>query len=145
MRRVGTGGPSGRGPERLPPRGGAGLFMDSGSKVKDQAWEIFKYWMRPDTNQRYVVSDGHAVSPLVKTGSEISLQDFQKNMGANAKAFFLQGQRSKVDAWGFYLLKDWSKAQAEAAPLFVDTRAGKISVAEFTTKVQAATERLAQF
>jgi ABC-type glycerol-3-phosphate transport system substrate-binding protein len=122
-----------------------GLFMDSDSKAKDQAWEIFKYWMRPDTNQRYVVSDGHAVSPLVKTGSEISLQDFQKNMGANAKAFFLQGQRSKVDAWGFYLLKDWSKAQAEAAPLFVDTRAGKISVAEFATKVQAATERLAQF
>jgi len=122
-----------------------GLFMDSLSRVKDQAWEVFKYWMRPDTNQRYVVSDGHAVSPLVKTGSELSLQDFQTNMGANARAFFLQAQRSKVDAWGFYLLKDWSKAQAEIAPLFVDTRAGKMAVSEFAARAHSAVERLASF
>ena len=91
------------------------------------------------------MSDGHAVSPLVKTGSEIAQRDFQTRMGANAKAFFLQAQRSKVDAWGFYLLKDWSKAQAEIAPLFVDVRAGKMAVAEFATKAHAAVERLATF
>ena len=42
-------------------------------------------------------------------------------------------------------MKDWSLAQAEVAPLFVDTQAGKISVAEFASKAQAATERLASF
>jgi hypothetical protein len=101
--------------------------------------------MRPEPNQRYVLSDGHAVSPLVKTGSEAAQRDFQSRMGADARAFFLQAQRSKVDAWGFYLLKDWSKAQAELAPLFVEVRAGKLAVAEFALRAQAATERLASF
>jgi ABC-type glycerol-3-phosphate transport system substrate-binding protein len=122
-----------------------GLYLDSDSKSKDQAWEVFKYWMRPDTNQKYVLSDGHVVSPLVKTGSEVTLKDYQSRMGADARAFFLQAQRSKVDAWGYYLLKDWAKAQAEIAPLFVDTRAGKMSVAEFVSRAQGATERLASF
>src|SRR5581483_5151089 len=113
-----------------------GLYMDAESKNKEQAWQVFKYWMRPETNQRYVLSDGHVVSPLVKTGSEVPLKDFQDRMGADAKAFFLQAQRSKVDAWGYYLLKDWAKAQAELAPLFLDVRAGKLSVGEFATKAQ---------
>ncbi len=65
-----------------------GLYMDSESKNKEQAWQVFKYWMRPDANQKYVWSDGHVVSPLVKTGSEWSLKEFQTSVNvADAKAF----------------------------------------------------------
>ena len=101
--------------------------------------------MRPDTNQRYVLSDGHVVSPLVKTGSEVSLKDFQDRMGADSKAFFLQAQRSKEDAWGYYLMKDWFKARTEIDALFTEARAGRMSVPEFAQKAQEMTERTTSF
>ena len=121
------------------------LFMDSEAKNKEGAWEVFKYWMRPDTNQRYVLSNGHVVSPLLKTQSEKSLKDFQDRMGADPKAFLLQAQRSKVDAWGYYLLRDWAKARAEIDPLFAEARAGRMAVPEFAQKAQEITERVAAF
>jgi ABC-type glycerol-3-phosphate transport system substrate-binding protein len=121
------------------------LFVDSDSKNKEPAWEVFKYWMRPDTNQRYVLSNGHVVSPLLKTASEASLKDFQDRMGADPRAFFLQAQRSKVDAWGYYLLKDWFKARTEIDALFTEAKAGRMAIPEFAQKAQELTERLTAF
>jgi len=120
--------------------------MDSEGKNKDRSWQIFRYWMRPDTNQKYVWSDGHVVSPLVKTGSEWSLKEFQTSVNvADAKAFLLQGQRSKVDGWWFYLLKNWADAGKQVAPLYADFKAGKMPVAEFATKAQEMLTRLTSF
>ena len=121
------------------------LFMDSESKNKDGVWEVLKYWMRPETNQRYVLSNGHVVSPLVKTQSERSLKDFQDRMGADPKAFFLQAQRSKVDAWGYYLLRNWAKARTEIDPLFTEAKANKMAIPEFAQKAQEITERTTTF
>ena len=101
--------------------------------------------MRPDTNQRYVLSNGHVVSPLLKTASEASLKDFQDRMGADPRAFFLQAQRSKVDAWGYYLLKDWFKARTEIDALFTEAKAGRMAIPEFAQKAQELTERLTAF
>ena len=123
-----------------------GLYLDSDSKSKEQAWQVFKYWMRPDKNQDYVWSDGHVVSPLVKTGSEQSLKRFQESVNvADARAFLRQAQRSKVDGWGLFLLKNWKKADTELLPVYADARAGKIPVAEFTTKAQEAVTRHTSF
>ena len=123
-----------------------GLYMDSDSKNKEQAWQVFRYWMRPDKNQDYVWSDGHVVSPLVKTGSEQSLKQFQESVNvADAKAFLRQSQRSKVDGWGLFLLKNWSKADAEIVPVYTEAKAGKIPVAEFTTKAQESMTRNTSF
>jgi ABC-type glycerol-3-phosphate transport system substrate-binding protein len=121
------------------------LFLDSDSKNKEPAWEVFKYWLRPDTNQRYVLSNGHVVSPLLKTASEASLKDFQDRMGADPRAFLLQAQRSKVDAWGYYLLKDWFKARTEIDALFTEAKAGRMAIPEFAQKAQELTERLTAF
>ena len=121
------------------------LFIDSDSKNKEPAWEVFKYWTRPDTNQRYVLSNGHVVSPLLKTASEASLKDFQDRMGADPRAFFLQAQRSKVDAWGYYLLKDWFKARTEIDVLFTEAKAGRMAIPEFAQKAQELTVRLTTF
>jgi ABC-type glycerol-3-phosphate transport system substrate-binding protein len=75
-----------------------GLYMDSDSKNKEQAWQVFRYWMRPDKNQDYVWSDGHVVSPLVKTGSELSLKRFQESVNvADAKAFLRSADRYVTD------------------------------------------------
>jgi hypothetical protein len=121
------------------------LFIDSDSKSKAQAWEVLKYWQRPDTNQRYVLSNGHVVSPLLKTASESSLRDFQNRMGADPKAFFLQAQRSRVDAWGYYLLKDWFRARTEIDALFTEAKAERMAIGEFTQKAQEITERTTTF
>ena len=107
---------------------------------------MFKYWMRPDKNQDYVWSDGHVVSPLVRTNSEQSLKRFQESVNvADAKAFLRQSQRSKVDGWGLFLLKNWKKADTEILPVYADARAGKVPVAEFTTKAQEAVTRDTSF
>jgi multiple sugar transport system substrate-binding protein len=121
------------------------IFQDSTSKNKDQSWEIFKYWMKPENDAKYVLSDGHVISPLLKNGSETTLNDFKSKFGADGKAFFLQAQRSKVDAWGYYLLKDWAKARGEIDTLFTDAKAGKMTVTDFTQRAQEITERTATF
>jgi multiple sugar transport system substrate-binding protein len=121
------------------------LFIDSDSKNKDQAWEVFKYWMKPENVARYVLSDGHVVTPLLKGAFELTAKDFQDRMGADPRAYFLQGQRSKVDGWLYYLLKDFAKARAEIDPLWTRVTAGEMSVGDFTSQAQAITERLTSF
>jgi ABC-type glycerol-3-phosphate transport system substrate-binding protein len=121
------------------------LFMDSTAKNKDGAWEFFKYWLRPETNARYVLSNGHIVSPLLSTGSEATLRDFQQRMGADPKAFLLQAQRSRVDGWLYYLLKDQGKARTEIDKLFTDAKAGTMAVPEFTQRAQQLTEQMTSF
>lgn len=121
------------------------LFMDSTAKNKDGAWEVFKYWTRPETNARYVLSNGHIVSPLVKTGSEITLREFQQRMGADPKAFLLQAQRSKVDGWLYYLLKDQGRAREEIDKVFAEVKAGRMAVPEFTQRAQQLTEQITSF
>ena len=66
-------------------------------------------------------------------------------MGADPKAFFLQAQRSKVDAWGYYLLRNWAKARTEIDPLFTEAKANKMAIPEFAQKAQEITERTTTF
>ncbi len=121
------------------------LFMDSTAKNKDGAWEVFKYWLRPETNARYVLSNGHVISPLLNTKSELTLRDFQQRMGTDPKAFLLQAQRSKVDGWRYYLLKDQGRARTEIDKIFTDVKAGKMAVPEFTQRAQQMTEQMTSF
>jgi ABC-type glycerol-3-phosphate transport system substrate-binding protein len=121
------------------------IFMDSTAKNKDGAWEVFKYWLRPETNAKYVLSNGHIVSPLLSTKSEITLRDFQQRMGADPKAFLNMAQRSKVDGWLYYLLKDQGKARTEIDKIFTDVKAGKMAVPEFTQRAQQMTEQMTSF
>ena len=121
------------------------IFMDSTAKNKDGAWEVFKYWLRPETNAKYVLSNGHIVSPLLSTKSEITLRDFQQRMGTDPKAFLNMAQRSKVDGWLYYLLKDQGKARTEIDKIFTDVKAGKMAVPEFTQRAQQMTEQMTSF
>ncbi|MGH2368974.1 MAG: ABC transporter substrate-binding protein [Chloroflexota bacterium] len=121
------------------------LFIDSTAKNPDGAWEVFKYWLRPETNARYVLSNGHIVSPLLSTKSELTLRDFQRRMGADPKAFFLQAQRSKVDGWLYYLLKDQGTARTEIDKVFAEVKAGRMAVPEFTQRAQQLTEQMTTF
>jgi ABC-type glycerol-3-phosphate transport system substrate-binding protein len=122
-----------------------GVFVDSTSKNKDAVWEVFKYWMQPEHDAKYVLSDGHIVGPLVKGGSEATLKDFKDKYGADGKAFQLMSQHSKVDAWHYYLMKDWAKSRTEIDTIFTDAKNGKMSVPEFAQKAQNLVETLSSF
>lgn len=122
-----------------------GLFIDSDSKNKEQAWVVFQHWMKPEHDAQYVLSDGHVVSPLLKGGFELTSRDFQDRMGTDPRAYFLQAQRSRVDGWHYYLLKDQGKARNEIDPLWTQTIQGTMAVGEFAPRAQELTERLASF
>jgi ABC-type glycerol-3-phosphate transport system substrate-binding protein len=121
------------------------LFVDGASKNKDQAWEVLKYWMRPDTDQKYVLSDGHVVAPIVKSGSAATLKDFQDRMGVDPKAFLQMGQRTRLPGWGYYLLKNWGAARTEIDTLFTEAKAGRMAVPEFVQKAQDLSLQMASF
>ena len=106
---------------------------------------MFKYWMRPDKNQDYVWSDGHVVSPLVRTDSEQSLKRFQKRhrgrrQGVSAPGAALQGGRL-----GLFLLKNWFRARTEIDALFTEAKADRMAIGEFTQNAQEITERITTF
>jgi len=106
---------------------------------------VFKYWMQPEHDAKYVLSDGHIIGPLVKGGSEATMMDFKDRYGADAKAFSLMAQHTRLDGWGYFLLKDWAKARAEIDLIFADAKSGKMAVPEFAQKAQDLFERLASF
>jgi multiple sugar transport system substrate-binding protein len=122
-----------------------GLYIDSDSKNKEQVWEVFRYWMKPENAGPYVQTNGHVVSPLLKGGSDLALQQFQADMGTDGRAFLLQAQRARAVGWGYFLLKDWDKARAEIDTLWNQAAAGRLAVGEFTLRAQELTERLAAF
>jgi hypothetical protein len=66
-------------------------------------------------------------------------------MGADPKAFVLQAQRSRVDGWGYYLLRDWTKARADIDPLWAQVSAETLPVGDFATRAQELTERQTSF
>jgi multiple sugar transport system substrate-binding protein len=121
------------------------VFMDSTSKNKDQTWEVFKYWMDPEHDAKYVLSDGHIIGPLVKGGSEATMKEFKDRYGADPKAFLLMAQHTRLDGWGYFLVKDWAKARAAIDAIFADVKSGKMSVPEFSQQAQDLFERLASF
>ena len=122
-----------------------GLYLNSESTHKEQAWEVLKYWMQPENGGRYVVTNGHVVSPLVRGGSDIAVQKFQSDLGADARAFVLQAQRARAVGWGYFLLKDWNVARAEIDPLWTQAAGGKLAVGEFAARAQEITERVTSF
>jgi hypothetical protein len=54
-------------------------------------------------------------------------------------------QHTKLDGWGYFLVKDWAKARAEIDVIFADAKSGKMAVPEFAQKAQDLFERLASF
>lgn len=122
------------------------LFVDSTSKNKDQAWEVFRYWMQPENDARYVIADGHVVSPLLKGRSDLAERDYQNRMGVDPKSFVLQAQRGRENGWGYFLLRDWSKAYNEINPLWSDQGiTGKMTVADFAARAQQLHEQVTTF
>jgi ABC-type glycerol-3-phosphate transport system substrate-binding protein len=116
------------------------LFLGRG-KNPDAAWEVFKWFTKPENAGRYVISDGHAVSPI-KGGSDLAQKDFMDRMGVDARAYLLQAQTTPENGCFFYLNKQWPDFDREIGPKWNETMAGNLAPAEFAAQAYDAAKRI---
>jgi hypothetical protein len=83
---------------------------------------------------RYVVMNGHAVSALVKGGSDFPQQYYQQRSGADARAYLLSAQSSRASGWGMLNYPNYNDVDREHQPLWADLVAGRISPGEYAQR-----------
>jgi len=103
-------------------------------KEKEAVWEVLKWLTRPENGGRFVVTAGHATSPIVKGGSDIAQQAYKDRAGVDARAWVLMAQQVKAEAWGMFKYPNWTQVEAELRAPFADLRAGKIPVDEYAER-----------
>jgi len=103
----------------------------------DAAWEFLRWTTKPENGGQFPYTAGHAVSPLVKGGSDIAQKRMQQDAGIDPKAFLLQAQTSPVSGGGLLKYASWGKAVEELTPRYADFRANKLGTTDYA---RAATE-----
>jgi hypothetical protein len=84
----------------------------------------------------------HAVSPLLKGGSDTAQKLRQQESGVDPKAWLLQAQYSPVSASGMLKYAEWPKAADELTPKYNDLKAQKIPVGEYARTATDAINRI---
>ena len=107
------------------------------TKRVDQAWNFLSWLTKPENGGRFPLVAGHAVSPLVKGGSDIAQKRRQEESGVDPKAWLLQAQHSPVSGGGLLKYAAWNQASTELTPRWNDFRANKMSTTDYA---RAATE-----
>jgi multiple sugar transport system substrate-binding protein len=113
-----------------------GWFMGPTPTARREAtWEVFKWLIAvPDRSGRYVASQGHAVSPLLKGNSESSLKVYQERAGIDPRAYFLQAQHSRASGWGMLNYPNYLDVNREHDKLWAELVASRIGVGEYTRR-----------
>jgi multiple sugar transport system substrate-binding protein len=112
-----------------------GIFMGAVPPPRQEAvWSVFKWLLKPENAGRYVVMNGHAVSALVKGGSDFPQQYYQQQSGADAKAYLLSAQRSRASGWGMLNHANYNDVDREHQPLWADLVAGKIAAGDYAQR-----------
>jgi ABC-type glycerol-3-phosphate transport system substrate-binding protein len=96
-----------------------------------QSWEVLKWLTKPENGGRFPLVVNHAVSPLLKGGSDLAQKLRQQESGVDPKAWLLQAQYSPVSASGMLKYGEWPKAADELTPKYNDLKAQKIPVGEY--------------
>lgn len=112
-----------------------GIFMGAIPTARQEgAWQALKWLLKPEPAGRYVVMNGHAVSALLKGGSDFPQQYYREQSGADARAYLLQAQYSRASGWGMLNYSTYNDVDREHTPLWNDAVAGKISVGEYAQR-----------
>lgn len=112
-----------------------GIFMGAIPTARQEGvWQALKWLLKPEPAGRYVVMNGHAVSALLKGGSDFPQQYYREQSGADAKAYLLQAQYSRASGWGMLNYSTYNDVDREHSPLWIDALAGKISVGEYAQR-----------
>jgi ABC-type glycerol-3-phosphate transport system substrate-binding protein len=111
-----------------------GLHMGQ-VKEKDAVWEVFKWLSRPENGGRFVVTAGHAVSPLVKGGSDIAQKAYLERSGVDARAYVLMAYNQEhPEGWGMWRYATANDVLNEIQRLYLDMRGGAMSVDEYADR-----------
>jgi multiple sugar transport system substrate-binding protein len=118
---------------------GSGLHVGRSPRA-DSAWEVLKWLTKTENGGRFPLTAGHAVSPLVKGGSDLAQKLRQEQSGVDPKAWLVQAQYSPLSASGMLKYANWPKAAEELDPKYSkEFKAQKIGVTEYA---RAATETI---
>ncbi|MBI3972103.1 MAG: extracellular solute-binding protein, partial [Chloroflexi bacterium] len=103
-------------------------------KEKEAVWEVFKWLTKPENGGRFVITAGHATSPIIKGGSDIAQKAHLDRTGVDARAYVQVAQHAKIAGWGMEKYANWPKVDQELRTPYTDFRAGKMSVGEYTER-----------
>lgn len=104
------------------------------SKDPDAVWELFRWLLKPENGGLFPLTAGHAVSPIMKGGSDLAQQQFRERTGIDARAYVLQAQASYPSGAGMLKYAKWDEVNREVTPFWNDFQADRISVNEFTER-----------
>jgi hypothetical protein len=101
---------------------------------QEAGWQVLRRLLNPDLAGRYVVMNGHAVSALLKGGSDFPQQQYKERSGADPRAYLLSAQHSRASGWGMLNYAAYNDVAQQHAPLWSDLVGNKISAGEFAQR-----------
>jgi ABC-type glycerol-3-phosphate transport system substrate-binding protein len=110
-----------------------GLHMGQ-VKEKDAVWEVFKWLTKPENGGRFVVTAGHATSPIVNGGSDAAQKTYQERAGVDARAYVLMAQSVRVEGHGVYKYATSGQVLTTIGEFYKQMRDGKMSVDEYADR-----------
>ncbi|HEU5314860.1 MAG TPA: extracellular solute-binding protein, partial [Chloroflexota bacterium] len=119
-----------------------GLHVAKGKNV-DAAWELLKWLSKPENGGRFPLTAGHAVSPLLKGGSDIAQRSYLQTHGVDPKAFALQAINTKPAGNGLLRYKSWPDISKELLPLYTNVQNNEMAVGEYAKRATEVIDRLA--
>lgn len=104
-------------------------------KEKEAAWEVFKWLAKPENGGRFVVTAGHATSPIVKGGSDAAQKAYLDRSGVDAKAYVLMAHNQvRAEGWGMWRYATANQVISEISKHYREMRAGNMSVDEYAER-----------
>jgi ABC-type glycerol-3-phosphate transport system substrate-binding protein len=100
-------------------------------KEQDAAWEVLKWLAKPENGGRFVVTAGHATSPIITGGSDAAQKAYLERAGVDARAYVLMAQSVRAEGYGIYKYPAAGQVIGAIGPLYTQMRDGKMSVDEF--------------
>ncbi len=112
-----------------------GIFMGAIPTERQEAvWSVMRWLLKPENAGRYVVMNGHAVSALLRGGSDFPQQYYKERSGADAKAYLLDAQHSRASGWGMLNYSNYNDVDQLHQPLWSDLINNKISAGEYAQR-----------
>jgi multiple sugar transport system substrate-binding protein len=108
-----------------------GLHMGQ-VKERDAVWEVFKWLSLPENGGRFVITAGHATSPILKGGSDVAQKEYMNRAGIDARAYVVQAQQTKAAGWGMEKYANYANVAAQLKTMYNDFRAGKMGVGDYS-------------
>jgi multiple sugar transport system substrate-binding protein len=117
-----------------------GLHLDSGSKVKEAAWRVYRWLMEPANNVEYTIPFGQPVTAL-KAAQEALQKRWTQETGVDGRAYALTASVSLPSGGGMLKYGTWPKVLEQLTPLYTDMREGRISVKDYADRATAIVDR----